>query len=40
MGSDPNAGYNPTGTDCALAYRVADTIRNVYPKTPAPLART
>jgi gluconate 2-dehydrogenase alpha chain len=35
-----NAGYNPTGTVCALAYRAADTIRNVYLKNPGPLVQT
>ncbi|CEG06987.1 Gluconate 2-dehydrogenase flavoprotein precursor [Afipia felis] len=32
-----NAGYNPTGTVCALAYWSADAIRNQYLKNPRPL---
>ena len=32
-----NAGYNPTGTLCALAYWSADAIRNQYLKQPGPL---
>jgi gluconate 2-dehydrogenase alpha chain len=32
-----NAGYNPTGTVCALAYWSAAAIRNQYLKNPGPL---
>ena len=32
-----NAGYNPTGTVAALAYRAADAIRTQYMKNPGPL---
>ena len=32
-----NAGYNPTGTVCALAFRAADAIVNKYIKSPGPL---
>jgi gluconate 2-dehydrogenase alpha chain len=32
-----NAGYNPTGTLCALAYWSAAAIRNQYLKNPGPL---
>jgi gluconate 2-dehydrogenase alpha chain len=32
-----NAAYNPTGPVGALAYRAADTLKNVYLKNPAPL---
>lgn len=31
------AGYNPTDTLCALAFRTADVIRNQYLKNPGPL---
>jgi gluconate 2-dehydrogenase alpha chain len=31
------AGYNPTNTLCALAFRTADAIRNQYLKSPGPL---
>ena len=33
-----NAGYNPTGTVGALAYRAADAIINQYLPSPGPLA--
>jgi len=33
-----NAGYNPTGTVGALAYRAADAIRTRYLKRPGPIA--
>ncbi|MBV8171841.1 MAG: GMC family oxidoreductase, partial [Candidatus Eremiobacteraeota bacterium] len=32
-----NAGYNPTGTVCALAYHAADAVLNRYVKKPGPL---
>ena len=32
-----NSAYNPTGPVGALAYRAADTLKNVYLKNPAPL---
>ena len=32
-----NSGYNPTGPVGALAYRMADTIREKYLKNPGPL---
>ncbi|MDB5810911.1 MAG: gluconate 2-dehydrogenase [Betaproteobacteria bacterium] len=32
-----NAAYNPTGPVGALAYRAADTLKNVYLKNPGPL---
>jgi gluconate 2-dehydrogenase alpha chain len=35
-----NAGYNPTGTVAALAFRAADTIRDRYLKNPGPLVPT
>ena len=34
-----NAGYNPTGTVAALAFRAADAIVNQYLKDPGPLVR-
>jgi gluconate 2-dehydrogenase alpha chain len=34
-----NAGYNPTGTVCALAYWAADAIVNQYLKHPGPLVQ-
>jgi gluconate 2-dehydrogenase alpha chain len=33
-----NAGYNPTGTVGALAYRTAAAVVNRYVKSPGPLA--
>jgi gluconate 2-dehydrogenase alpha chain len=33
-----NAGYNPTGTVGALAYRAADAIRNRYVRQPGPIS--
>jgi len=33
-----NAGYNPTGTVCALAYHTADAVLKRYVKKPGPLA--
>jgi gluconate 2-dehydrogenase alpha chain len=33
-----NAGYNPTGTVGALAYRAADAIRNRYLRQPGPIS--
>ena len=36
-GFPQNAGYNPTGTLCALAYWSAAAIRNQYLKNPGPL---
>ena len=36
-GFPQNAGYNPTGTLAALAYRSADTIVGQYLKNPGPL---
>ena len=36
-GYPQNAGYNPTGTLCALAYLSAAAIRNQYLKSPGPL---
>jgi gluconate 2-dehydrogenase alpha chain len=35
-----NAGYNPTGTVAALAFRAADAIRDRYLKNPGPLVPT
>jgi gluconate 2-dehydrogenase alpha chain len=35
-----NAGYNPTGTVGALAYRAAEAIRNRYLKSPGPLVQS
>ena len=32
-----NAGYNPTGTVGALAYRAADAIRTRYLRQPGPI---
>ena len=32
-----NSAYNPTGPVGALAYRAADTLKNVYLKSPGPL---
>jgi gluconate 2-dehydrogenase alpha chain len=32
-----NSAYNPTGPVGALAYRAADTLKNVYLKNPGPL---
>jgi gluconate 2-dehydrogenase alpha chain len=32
-----NSAYNPTGPVGALAYRAADTLKNVYLKKPGPL---
>jgi len=32
-----NAGYNPTNTVCALAFRSAEAIRTRYLKNPGPL---
>jgi len=35
-----NPGYNPTGTVGALAFWVADAIKNLYLKNPGPLVQT